>query len=588
MKFSLIYLIFFLLFFFFWRKKHTKEIRRFPAEHCTPSLPGVTQLHAVNIRARFLFRRNLHGLLRIPVLLRKRRIEWSAAARLDNNTCHNFVKRRLEHRVFRSVRGCERVWEGVEEGDSRDNKSSLRGIQCAEHRALRGMDAPEVPHDDASPPRTRTRSRRQLANSWKFSRTGRLSSFPGISTSTHPLSVKMSPGRPTSRRPCVFRPPTRTWRRDFAPIDLAVAIGWSKLGVSRIPSLVRFVSCLFRKTRDVFIRRRSRWNASRWKRSEINNIVATDDGKRATGTKGTFYWHVDRTATLEFFRRDSIRCTRFASVERRMKIFRYGAAAVDVYVRGFVKRVNKSEIWNVTTCGKRVNFQLERDESYVFRSYPCYQSRLRFFSTAAERETTNLLLIRGKARVRTRINATSNTRRRRLHDLLEKAFCVAFALIPRGSWNKIYRGHGIFALAWTVTSTAHDHFEDNLATLSSLFHHLRPKIVVVLCATTQEGIFSKRNSLVLDREIFPGFHAGEVQLIERLVDRFEYSKIIFYSSTCVWPYRFMIPWGVQVNRLQLFLSLLEDDKVQTDKIYVSRSIDAWEYVEIKSFPDWLL
>ena len=47
----------------------------------------------------------------------------------------------------------------------------------------------------------------------------------------------------------------------------------------------------------------------------------------------------------------------------------------------------------------------------------------------------------------------------------------------------------------------------------------------------------------------------------------------------------MIPWGVQVNRLQLFLSLLEDDKVQTDKIYVSRSIDAWEYVEIKSFPD---
>lgn len=61
----------------------------------TPSL-------AINIHTEFLFRHNLAPRIpRIPVVLGKYRIEQSAT-HLSNNTCHNFVNRRLEHRVFPS------------------------------------------------------------------------------------------------------------------------------------------------------------------------------------------------------------------------------------------------------------------------------------------------------------------------------------------------------------------------------------------------------------------------------------------------------------------------------------------------------
>ena len=69
---------------------------------------------------------------------------------------------------------------------------------------------------------------------------------------------------------------------------------------------------------------------------------------------------------------------------------------------------------------------------------------------------------------------------------------------------------------------------------------------------------------------------GEVHLIKCLLDRFEYSKIIFYSSTHVWPSRFMIP---QESRLTVYNFFLlsererererEATEIQADKIYKS-------------------
>lgn len=78
---------------------------------------------------------------------------------------------------------------------------------------------------------------------------------------------------------------------------------------------------------------RSRRSASRWKGSEINNIVARtlERWKESHGTKDTFYWTLNSSGAI-----------RFISVKRRMKMFRCGTAAKNVC--GFVKCMNKNEI----------------------------------------------------------------------------------------------------------------------------------------------------------------------------------------------------------------------------------------------------
>lgn len=102
------------------------------------------------------------------------------------------------------------------------------------------MDAPEVPHDDASLPPPPSRGVTPDAFPTSTCKFLKIQSFVFFSRnfnfypSFHPCkNVAGTTHFASSLRLRSFARPTRTRRRDFTPIDLAVAIGWPKFGVSR-------------------------------------------------------------------------------------------------------------------------------------------------------------------------------------------------------------------------------------------------------------------------------------------------------------------------------------------------------------------